>query len=493
MKQKLIIMLLTACMALSCTFALAGCNDTPTADNGGTPYPDENASQGLEFALNDDSVSYAAAGIGTCTDADIIIPSRYNDLPVTAIRRQAFEGCTSITSVMMPGSIRSIGSDAFRGCINLTSVTIPDGVTSIGDYAFAYADNLASITLPDSITSIGMLMCTETAFFNNEANWENDVLYIGNHLVQSYSDASEYTIRSGTKTIGDYAFYSCWNLTSVTIPDGVTSIGNLAFSECGSLTSITLPDSVARIGSRAFAASNNLASIAIPDGVTDIQDSAFYGTALYNDESNWENGLLYLGNHLIRAREGLSGTIEIKPGTGTIAEYAFYLCRSITDIAIPESVTSIGRAAFAGCNDLTSIAIPDGVTSIEDETFEGCRELTSLSIPDSVTSIGDEAFAGCGFTDFVIPDGVTSVGSSVFYFCENLTSVTFSENVTNIGAHLFLECYNLDSVTFENTSGWTVQLEGQTTDGTPVDVSDPAENEEYFASTYNEYIWVRLA
>ena len=55
MKQKLIIMLLTACMALSCTFALAGCNDTPTADNGGTPYPDENASQGLEFALNDDS------------------------------------------------------------------------------------------------------------------------------------------------------------------------------------------------------------------------------------------------------------------------------------------------------------------------------------------------------------------------------------------------------------------------------------------------------
>ena len=53
--------------------------------------------------------------------------------------------------------------------------------------------------------------------------------------------------------------------------------------------------------------------------------------------------------------------------------------------------------------------------------------------------------------------------------------------------------YNLDSVTFENTSGWTVQLEGQTTDGTPVDVSDPEENEEYFASTYNEYIWVRFA
>lgn len=214
---------------------------------------------------------------------------------------------------------------------------------------------------------------------------------------------------------------------------------------------------------------------------------------MYNDESNWENGLLYLGNHLIEARETLSGALEIRPGTRTIAEYAFYLCRSITDIAIPDSVTSIGRAAFSGCNDLTSIAIPDGVTSIEDETFEGCRELTSIAIPDSVTSIGDEAFAGCGFTDFVIPDGVTSVGSTVFYFCENLTSVTISENVTNIGAHLFLECYNLDSVTFENTSGWTVQLEGQTTDGTPVDVSDPEENEEYFASTYNEYIWVRFA
>lgn len=121
MKQKLIIMLLTACMALSCTFALAGCNDTPTADNGGTPYPDENASQGLEFALNDDS--YWVIGIGTCTDTEIVIPSQYNGLPVTGIFEQAFAGTNDLASIEIPDSVTSIGNYAFYNCSSLTSVT----------------------------------------------------------------------------------------------------------------------------------------------------------------------------------------------------------------------------------------------------------------------------------------------------------------------------------------------------------------------------------
>ena len=199
MKQKLIIILAAAVMALSCTFPLAACNGTPTAD-GGTPYPDENASQGLEFALNDDSVSYAAAGIGTCTDADIIIPSQYNGLPVTAIRRQAFEDCTSITSVMMPGSIRSIGSDAFRGCINLASITIPDGVTSIGDYAFAYADNLASITLPDSITQIGQYAFYSTAVYLAAEQSGETYVYVGDWLVDVVQERKTNLVVVGDET-----------------------------------------------------------------------------------------------------------------------------------------------------------------------------------------------------------------------------------------------------------------------------------------------------
>ena len=148
MKQKLIIMLLTACMALSCTFALAGCNDTPTADNGGTPYPDENASQGLEFALNDDS--YWVIGIGTCTDTEIVIPSQYNGLPVTGIFEQAFAGTNDLASIEIPDSVTYIGTEAFYNCSSLTSITIPDSVTSIGNYAFYNCSSLTSVTFENT-------------------------------------------------------------------------------------------------------------------------------------------------------------------------------------------------------------------------------------------------------------------------------------------------------------------------------------------------------
>ena len=83
-----------------------------------------------------------------------------------------------------------------------------------------------------------------------------------------------------------------------------------------------------------------------------------------------------------------------KPVT-TIGDSAFYNCRALTSITIPDSVTTIGYSAFYGCSSLTSITIPDSVTTIGDYAFSYCGNLTSITIPDSVTSIGSEAFANC--------------------------------------------------------------------------------------------------
>ena len=101
------------------------------------------------------------------------------------------------------------------------------------------------------------------------------------------------------------------------------------------------------------------------------------------------------------------------------------MCSNITDITIPNSVTTIGDMAFIGCTSLTSVTIPNSVTSIGDSAFENCSSLTSIDIPNSVTSISDYAFTMCtGLTSIDIPSGVTTIGYFVFSNCTSLSSIT---------------------------------------------------------------------
>ena len=191
-----------------------------------------------------------------------------------------------------------------------------------------------------------------------------------------------------------------------------------------------------------------------------------------------------------------------------ISEKAFYGnktdCNKLTSVAIPNSVTSIGRLAFGYCSKLTSITIPDSVTSIEDYAFFDCSNLTSVTIPNSVTTIGDYAFGGCysltsvtipdsvttiGYQVFskcsklkefngkfaadggrclivdstiiayaiasgatyTIPDNVTSVGRGAFYYCGSLTDVTIGDNVTTIENNAFYHCTGLISMNIPNS------------------------------------------
>ena len=252
---------------------------------------------------------------------------------VTSIGDYAFNGCSSLTSVMIPNSVTEIGGSAFVGCASLKSITMPNSVTSIGDMAFYKCSSLTSITIPDSVTSIGS---------------------------SAFSDCSKLrsiTIPNSVTSIGAWAFNGCTGLTAINvamenqnyvspdgvlynkdkttiicypagkkgnnykIPDGVTEIGSIAFSRCSSLTSVTIPNSVTSIGSGAF------------------------------------NG-----------------------------------CTSLTRVTIPNSVTKIGWNAFSGCTSLTSITIPNSVISIDWYAFRGCTRLKSITIPNSVTSIGKNAF-----------------------------------------------------------------------------------------------------
>ena len=237
-------------------------------------------------------------------------------------------------------------------------------------------------------------------------------LYGATLISNTYKDGQGILVFDDTVTmIGSSAFSRCSSLTSVTIPDRVTSIGDYAFRGCSSLTSITIPDSVTSIAESAFRDCSSLT-----DTYVNITDLAAY--AAHNITS-----MILCAKHLM-----IDDT-------------------EITELVIPDSVTSIGGWAFFGCTSLTSITIPDSVTSIGGAAFYGCISLTSITIPDGVTSIGVEAFCGCfSLTSITIPDGVTSIGEQAFLRCESLTSITIPDSVTEIGEWAFAGCESLKEV-----------------------------------------------
>ena len=125
------------------------------------------------------------------------------------------------------------------------------------------------------------------------------------------------------------------------------------------------------------------------------------------------------GRKLLKVPKELSGAYSVKEGTRVICNCAFFCCRSLSDIVIPSSVTSIGNRAFLSCLSLSKIVIPSSVTSIGDSAFFCCRSLSDIVIPSSVTSIGVSAFRCCGsLSKIVIPSSVTSIGDRAFYNCK---------------------------------------------------------------------------
>ncbi len=332
---------------------------------------------------------------------------------VTSIGDEAFESCSSLTSVEIPNSVTSIGKWAFAYCSSLTSVEIPNSVTSIGNKAFTSCSSLTSVEIPNSVTSIG-----DDAFSN-------------------CSSLTSVVIGNGVTSIGNKAFSDCSSLTSVVIGNGVTSIGNSAFAYCSSLTSVEIPNSVTSIGNSPFSRCSSLTSIVVAPN-----------NAKYDSRDNCNAIIESESNTLIAGC--MNSTI---PNSVTsIGYYAFKYCSSLTSVEIPNSVTSIGYAAFSLCSSLTSVEIPNSVTSIGDAAFESCSSLTSVEIPNSVTSIGNGAFAHCSsLTSVEIPNSVTSIGDYAFQYCSSLTSVEIPNSVTSIGYAAFSRCSSLTSVEIPNS------------------------------------------
>lgn len=238
----------------------------------------------------------------------------------------------------------------------IESVVVEEGVTSICTRAFYGCENLISISLPSTIEQIDGQAFGNTAYYNTESNWDNGVLYIGNHLIEAKEDLSgSYSVKDGTITIAYMAFENCASLTGINLPNSVKSIGSYAFDKCTELSSMKMSENISRIDSWAFGyigSCNKLNYIELPDRVIDISSTAFRKTGYA--QSNWENGMLYIGNHLVDVSDGME-YCEVKDGTIDIAWATFEDCSNLKIISIPDSVIHIGKYLTYNCFNLKKI------------------------------------------------------------------------------------------------------------------------------------------
>ena len=334
-------------------------------------------------------------------DGVLDIPSELDGYLVTSIDGSAFYTNSKITSVTIPGSVKSIGELAFGKCTKLTNVKISNGVTHIGDSAFSSCVNLPDITIPNSVTSIG-----DGAFGSCESftslTIPNSVTSIGVGIVSGCVNITSINVD------GDNAVYDSRNdcnaiietttktliagCSNTVIPDDITSIGVRAFRTCKNLTGIKIPDSVTSIGNEAFYNCRNLTSIKIPNNVTSVGDSAFYNCTNLKTVTLGKN-ITYIGNYSF---EGCSfSSIDIPNSVASIEYGAFRYNENLVGIKIPDKVRVIDSNVFEGCSKLKKVILGKEVLSIESSAFKDCTSLTSITIHDLVKNIEVSAFSGC--------------------------------------------------------------------------------------------------
>ena len=203
------------------------------------------------------------------------------------------------------------------------------------------------------------------------------------------SQITAIEVRSGTTSIGAYAFYNHSAVKTVSLNDGLITLKNHAFDGCAALTGIQIPATVCDIEYGCFRRCYGFTSITIPEGITVLGSATF--------------------------------------------EY----CTSLHTVFLPQSLKTIGYQCFQYCAKLKNITIPQGVTNISDNAFYSCGELKSITLPEGLTSIGQYSFGATGLTSIVIPQSVTSIQSHAFSGCSSMKTAWVPETVTSVGNYAF--------------------------------------------------------
>ncbi len=403
------------CVLLLCLTLFIACGEdniltppTPDDGDGGNQPAAPAATEGLEYAMNDEEDGYVVIGMGDANVTDVIVPATHLGKPVVGIGSYAFSPETS------------------NAAKRILSVTIQEGITYLEENAFHSCPDLEKVYIPGTVTSIGKDVVAECEEF--EFNIYKRGSYLGTRerpylafIRGNVEDETTYEIHAETRVIADEAFYCFKDLTSVTLPDGLLTIGEKAFYACHDLADITLPTTLTTLGEQSFYMCNSLSSVNIPRGVTAIPIKAFYDC------------------------EDLT-TVTLPDTLKTLESYAFLECSGLRSITIPGSVTKIGSGVFSGCVNLKTATIEEGVKYIAMSMFYNAG-LTRVDIPSSVTAIHDYAFKSCSYLPSVtLHDEIAFIGPQAFMNCDELTSFRVPADTNELGDQFLASCKKLTTI-----------------------------------------------
>ena len=318
-------------------------------------------------------------------------------------------------------AVTVIGAKVFKNKTTVTSITIPDTVKEIKTEAF-YNTGITSLKLPASIEKLETLIIAKTAVTEIT-------------IPRSLKSASMSSDGLGAHG----ALSRCETLKKVIFEDGITTIPKVCYY-CPNLTEVVIPSSVTLIDAYAFRGCSSLSSVTIPEQVKEIASEAFWGTALTS----------------LTLPEGIETL-----GAGIIAK------TKITEITIPKSLKESGRTAdgvgslgaLSRCDTLKKVVFEDGTTTIPKVCYYS-PSVTEIAIPDSVTEIDKFAFQGCtGMTEFVLPAGVTKIGADAFAANANLQRVVIYDAVTTIHSLAFEKSTQCSIVGYRNSTAETYAKE----------------------------------
>ena len=434
------------------------------------------------------------------TSGDLIIPSTMNGYEVIGIESGVFSDKNFTGKLIIPDSVRVIGSYAFGNCKGFTgNLCLPNNLTDIGREAFSNCDGFTGgLTIPDSVEYIypeafsgcsgldgelyigtGIESIEDSVFYNcngftGNLNIPNNVKIIkGNAFKGCYGFSEKLDLGKGVVKIYEGAFDDCYGFTGeLHIPDSVEYLGlhkisvfypeemgwDGVFTNCNGFTSLSLGKGVKEIYPKIFENCSNISTITC-DAENNIYTSKLNGNdcnAVFDKDAkklvlgcvntHIPEGTLTIGRYAFGACKNLTGDLTLPNSIETIESMAFCQNKGLTGtLVLGDNLKTIGSSAFFECSEFNgNLIIPKNVEIIGGYAFEGCKGFSGdLKIPDNVTSIECNAFKDCtGFdSKLMLGNNLTYINSGAFEGCSGFTgNLTIPDGVKRIGSRAFKDC-----------------------------------------------------
>lgn len=330
---------------------------------------------------------------------------------------QTVGGSNSLNRIVLPDTLKSIGSNAFYGCKYLSgSLIIPEGVTEIKRGAFNGCIGLNGIlSLPSTLKKLGNRgeddMGDEGTdyyggVFQNCRNLTGNLILPDNlELIRGYCFSGcsglygELRLPAKLKRMGNCAFSSCSGFTgSLSIPQGITALPSEAFHNCGFNGTLTLHNGITNIANDAFANCHFKGELHLPKSLKVISENAFCNND-FSGTLTLPSTLTHIGSNAFAYNWRLMGILDIPQEVESIGENAFSNCKMLEGIIFPESMETIRQGAFNECYGINSIICKGTMPAhIESGAFDGvAKDNFTLEVPESAISQYQSAPGWCDF------------------------------------------------------------------------------------------------